>query len=206
MTSPGRVCGVVLAGGRGTRMGGVDKGFVEVAGRPMIEYVIEALVPQVDVLLVSANRNQERYARYGHPVIGDDAQGFQGPLAGMASALRRADAEYLVTVPCDSPLVPPDLVERLRARLDEAGAEICCAHGGGRMQPVFCLLRTDLAPSLDAFLAGGGRKIDAWFAGHRTVTADFSDRPDAFLNVNAPEDVRAMEAELAARAGAAGQH
>jgi molybdenum cofactor guanylyltransferase len=191
------VTGVILAGGEARRMGGQDKGLIEIAGRPMIEYVIDAFRPQVGTLLINANRSHEHYGRYGLPVIADDSQGFNGPLAGMASSMRAAVTEYIATLPCDSPNVPPDLVARLYRRLRAENAEIAVAHSGERMQPVFSLLKCALLGSLMSYLDSGERKIDRWYARHRTATVDFSDRPDTFINVNTPEDIEKIEASLA---------
>ncbi|ROR32320.1 molybdenum cofactor guanylyltransferase MobA [Inmirania thermothiophila] len=195
------VTGAVLAGGRGRRMGGRDKGLLELAGRPLAAHILDALRPQCEALLINANRNREAYEALGVPVVGDALAGFQGPLAGFAAALAAATTPLVATVPCDSPLVPPDLVARLRAALEAAGAEIAVAHDGRRLQPVFALLRRELLPSLEAYLAAGDRKIDLWYPRHRTVEVDFSDRPEAFMNANEPEQL----AELAARVGAGGR-
>jgi len=198
-TPRAELTGVILAGGRARRMGGQDKGLVEVNGAPMVAYVARALRPQVGRLLINANRNVEAYARVsGCEVVSDRLQGFAGPLAGMASAFDRARGRYLLTVPCDSPLIPGDLAERLHGALAEAGAEIAVAHDGERMQPVFALIDRDLQASLEAFLARGGRKIDAWYAAHRVALADLSDRPETFLNVNTPEERAALEDRLRA--------
>lgn len=190
------VSGVILAGGEARRMGGNDKGLVQLAGRPMVEHVLAALRPQVEHVLINANRNHDAYRRFGVPVIADTMSGFQGPLAGMAAALRAVTTPLLVTVPCDSPFVPDCLVARLTRALDDAGADLATAHDGTRMQPVFALLRVELAESLELFLAGGGRKIDRWFADHRVASADFSDQPDTFLNVNTAEEVARIEGRL----------
>jgi molybdenum cofactor guanylyltransferase len=193
---PESVTGVVLAGGAARRMGGSDKGLVRLAGRPMIEYVLDALRPQVGSLLINANRNPDQYGRYGVPVIADERAGFQGPLAGMAAAMQSARTEFMVTAPCDSPFVPADLVRRLAAALETGGADISVAYAEGRLQPVFSLLRTALLGSLVEYLDSGDRKIDLWFSLQRTVTADFSDLPEAFLNINTPDDVREIEARM----------
>ena len=190
------ITGVVLAGGRGRRMGGEDKGLIDLAGSSMAAHVMEALRPQVGALMVNANRNQEAYARLGQPVIADAVGDYSGPLAGMASAMQHAGTTYVVTAPCDSPLVPADLVQRLYQAMDRARAEICVAHDGKRMQPVFALLRCTLLDSILGFLAQGGRKIDQWYALHDTALADFSDRPETFLNVNTPEDRKALQEKL----------
>lgn len=188
------ITGVVLAGGRGRRMGGRDKGLVEFQGRPLIAWVLDALAPQVDALIINANRNTERYADFGYPVVADGLDGFQGPLAGFASGMAYARTPLILTVPCDGPMLPDDLAVRLRKALDEAGAEIAVVSDGQRMQPVYALLSTGLLSSLQAFLGEGARKIDRWYLRHRSVTVDFSDRPETFANINSPEDRLEIEA------------
>lgn len=190
------ITGLILAGGAARRMGGGDKGLTELAGKPLIEYALARLAPQVDALIINANRNVARYADYGHPVVTDQRQGFQGPLAGMASGLKAAETEFMVCAPCDSPLLPEDLVRRLFRQLREQDAELSVAHNGERLQPVFTLMRAALADSLLAFLDGGGRKIDQWFQRHQLAVADFSDQPAAFSNVNSPEELDAMAGSL----------
>ena len=195
------VTGLVLAGGLGRRMGGEDKGLVELAGRPMVEHVLDALRPQVGTVLINANRNRDRYAAYGHPVIADSLEGYMGPLAGVLSALQHLKTEFLVTAPCDAPLVAPDLVRRLHAACVAAGADVVVATDGHRQQPVFLLLRAGVAPALEAYLAGGGRKIDAWFGQVRLAEADFSDATDTFVNVNDPDERRRIEVRLLSTTG-----
>lgn len=190
------ITGLVLAGGLGRRMGGADKGLVTLAGQPMVAHVLAALRPQVGPLLVNANRNAERYAAFAHPVIADETDGYLGPLAGVLTGLRHCTTELLVTAPCDAPLVAPDLVARLHAALAAAAADLAVASDGERQQPVFLLLRAKLAPSLEAYLAGGGRKIDAWFAQLRVAEGNFSDEPDTFVNVNDPGERQRVEARL----------
>ena len=195
------ITGLVLAGGLARRMGGIDKGLVELAGRPMIEHVLHALRPQVGPLLINANRNVDRYAAYGFPVVSDTLQGFMGPLAGVLAALQRLATEFLVTVPCDAPLVASDLVGRLHAACVANDADVAVATDGRRQQPVFLLLRAGTAPSLEAYLSGGGRKIDTWFAGLRLAEADLSDALDTFVNVNDPDERQRLEARLLSTAG-----
>jgi len=190
------VTGLVLAGGQGRRMGGADKGLVPLAGRPMVEHVIEALRPQVGQILLSANRNHELYARYGYRVIADDLGDHQGPLAGVATALRQCSSEFMVVVPCDAPLLPPDLVARLVAACDARDADAAVVSDGERLQPVFLLLRSRVAPALEAYLADGGRRVDGWLGQIRTAEADFSDAPGAFVNVNDPDERQAVEAQM----------
>ena len=194
------VTAVVLAGGRARRMGGEDKGLLEVAGRPMVAHTIAALRPQAAEVVVNANRNAGAYrAITGCRVIADTVGGFAGPLAGMASALEASATRLLLTAPCDSPLVTEELGPRLHAAMIRAGAEIAVAHDGERMQPVFALLAGGLLPDLLAFLAAGERKIDTWYATRHTVTADFSDILDTFLNVNTPQDRDRLERRLTRR-------
>ncbi|MEA3275113.1 MAG: molybdenum cofactor guanylyltransferase MobA [Pseudomonadota bacterium] len=187
------ITGVILAGGRGRRMGGQDKGLLEIDGSPLIMRTIEILKPQVGRLVVNANRNLERYRDLGFPVVQDVVGDFFGPLVGMASALEATTTPYLLTAPCDSPLLPADLCARLYNALKRGDAEISVAHDGTRMQPVFALLRRELLPDLLSYLENGGRKIDTWYAEHRFALADFSDRPKAFFNINTPEEWTALK-------------
>lgn len=191
------ISALVLAGGRATRMGGRDKGLIPLAGKPLVAHVIERLAPQVGQLLINANRHREDYAGFGHPVLADTLADYQGPLAGMLAGLEQIDTALLLTAPCDSPLPPLDYAERMLAARREADAEIAVATDGERWQPVFCLLGRELATSLEAFLAAGDRKIDRWFASHRTVAVNFSDQPQAFANINSPAELTAMEQSLA---------
>jgi molybdopterin-guanine dinucleotide biosynthesis protein A len=190
--SPQQITGVVLAGGLARRMGGQDKGLVEFGGRPLVEWVIDRLRPQVRALVINANRNRDRYARYGYPVIADAMADFQGPLAGFSSALAALETPWMVTVPCDGPYLAPDLVTRLCTALRDQGAELAVASDGQRMQPVYALIPRVLAPSLEAYLMTGERKIDRWYARHQTATADFSDRPDCFANINSSDEVERL--------------
>jgi molybdenum cofactor guanylyltransferase len=194
---------VVLAGGRATRMGGMDKGLVELAGRPMISHVLAALAPQVERVLINANRNHEHYAAFGWPVVADADAGFLGPLAGLAAGMRAASTPLVLTAPCDCPLLAPDLASRLYSALEQERSEIAVPFDGERLQPVFALVKRELADSLAAYLAGGDRKIDRWFAQHRLAQVDFSDRPENFVNVNDPDERAALEIRLA---GSAGRH
>jgi molybdopterin-guanine dinucleotide biosynthesis protein A len=185
------VTGVVLAGGQGRRMGGVDKGLVELDGRPMVAHVLERLAPQVGPILVNANQNADRYAAFGYPVVSDAVGGFAGPLAGLHAGLTRAATPFVVTVPCDSPFLPVDLVERLGERLQRERASLAVAKTFDQPHPVFALVRREVLPGLAAFLEGGGRKIDAWYAALAVVEVSFDDRADAFRNINTPDELAA---------------
>ena len=183
-----QITAVILAGGRGSRMGGVDKGLVDFNGQPLIEHVIQAISTQVRTLLINANRNLVRYQRFGYPVVADSLNDYQGPLAGFLAAMEMAQTPYIVTVPCDGPLLADDLVERLAGALENDEAEIAVAHDGQRMQPVYALIPVALKQSLQRYLEGGDRKIDLWYAQHRVALADFSDLQSTFVNINTKEE------------------
>jgi len=180
-------------------MGGMDKGLVKVAGASMVSWVVRCLEPQVGQILINANRNLETYAELGFGVVADATGEYLGPLAGIASGMAAADTEYLVTAPCDSPLLVEDLVERLHDVAAASGADIVVAHDGERLQPVFALLRRELLGSLQSYLEAGGRKIDRWYGQHRMAVADFSDCPENFLNINEPGDRTQLEQALERR-------
>ena len=170
-------------------MGGVDKGLQELDGQPLVERVLVRLAPQVNRVLISANRNRERYAGFGCPVLGDAIPGYAGPLAGLQAALAHAVTPLLVSAPCDSPFLPADLVARLRAGLEANAADLAVARAGGRVHRAFCLLRRELRPGLDAFLASGERRVGLWHASLKVVEVDFDDEAEAFANVNTLEDL-----------------
>jgi len=193
-----KITAVILAGGRSQRMGGNDKGLLPIQGKPMIEYIIDTLKPQVGQIVINANRNLSQYQQYGYPVIQDMMGEYYGPLVGMASGIQHAHTEFVVTVPCDSPLLPNILVSKLYRQLMHDDAEIAVAHDSERMQPVFALLRCDLLPHLLDYLDTGGRKIDTWYAQHHTTLTDFSAAGHAFMNINNPNDQQAIEKLLPA--------
>ena len=187
------VTGVVLAGGQGSRMGGVDKGLQEFRGKPMAAHAVERLAPQVDELLINANRNPDDYARFGHRVIADEIAGFAGPLAGFERGLAHASGELVATVPCDSPFLPADLIARLRTQLESTDAELAVARTGDQPHPVFTLMRRDVLPSLQRFLGSGQRKIDRWYGDLRVAEVAFDDEADAFLNINTRDELAKLE-------------
>lgn len=188
-----RVTGLILAGGQGRRMGNVDKGLQPLRGRPMVAWVLERLAPQVTEVIVNANQNQAEYARLGCRVVGDEIGGFAGPLAGLQAGLKANVHPFLVTVPCDSPFLPRDLVARLHAALIANHADLAVAKTGDQPHPVFSLVRESLAGHLTKFLQGGGRKIDAWYASLKVVEVPFDDEADAFSNINTPEELAEHE-------------
>lgn len=202
MTIPASdITGLILAGGRGSRMGGADKGLQNFNGMPLALHTMLRLQPQVGELMINANRNLAAYESFGVPVWPDVLPDFAGPLAGFLTGLERAELPYLLTVPCDVPRFPADLVQRLAAAFDDPATEIAMVSapeedGQLRPQPVFCLMRVELLESLVAFTQAGGRKIDRWTEQHRTVLVPFDqsgDDPRAFANTNTIEELHALE-------------
>jgi molybdenum cofactor guanylyltransferase len=186
------ITGLVLAGGLGRRMGGVDKGLQDFRGEPMVAHVIRRLAPQVESLLINANQNIERYAAFGHPVVVDAIGGYAGPLAGLHAGLTACRTPLLVSSPCDSPFLPADLVARLHEALVRDGAELAVARTGAQVHPVFSLVHRHVLPGLTEFLDGGGRKIDYWYGALKVVEVAFDDQPDAFANINTLNELAAL--------------
>jgi molybdenum cofactor guanylyltransferase len=172
-------------------MGGVDKGLVLLDGQPMAAHVLARLEPQVGEVLINANQNLERYRALGHAVVPDEVGGFAGPLAGLHAGLTHASRDFAVTVPCDSPFLPADLVTRLAGALEREGAQLAVAKTFDQPHPVFALVRRDALPGLTAFLGRGGRKIDAWYAALAVVEVSFDDEADAFRNINTAAELSA---------------
>lgn len=207
LIKPNEITGLILAGGRGSRMGGVDKGLQNFNGMPLALHTLTRLQMGggVGPLMINANRNLSAYESFGASVWPDGLADYAGPLAGFLTGLERCETPFLVTVPCDTPLLPLDLVPRLAAALEAADADIAMASAPEvdqegqvqmRSQPVFCLLRVDLLESLVKFTAEGGRKIDAWTALHKTVLVPFNlpdDDPQAFCNANTLGELRQLE-------------
>ncbi|BEI40516.1 molybdenum cofactor guanylyltransferase MobA [Polynucleobacter sp. HIN9] len=197
MIARSEITGLLLAGGRAQRMGGIDKGLVRFQGKPLIEHAIHRLAPQVSSLLINANRNQDIYSHYGYPIVIDENQDFAGPLAGYLAGLKTCKTPYLVTAPCDSPLFPTDLVVVLADQMEKEDANIAYAsshdsEGKIWAQPVFCLMKREVLQSLEEFLANGQRKIDRWFASQDACTAIFANE-SAFANANTPEELAQLE-------------
>ncbi|MGH8706274.1 MAG: molybdenum cofactor guanylyltransferase MobA [Burkholderiales bacterium] len=187
------VTGIVLAGGRGRRMGGVDKGLQLLRGKPMVSWVLGRLAPQVNEVLINANQNLDAYARFGHRVVPDAIAGYAGPLAGLHAGLGAASHPLAVTVPCDSPFLPLDLVARLGRALESDAADLAVAKTGDQPHPVFSLVRCAVLDHLARFLAAGGRKIDAWYATLEVVEVSFDDEAQAFSNINTREELAGFE-------------
>lgn len=187
------ISAVILAGGKGSRLGGQDKGLVLYQGKPLVEHILERIKPQVGNILINANRNHDTYRAYGYPVINDTMRDYQGPLAGFSAAMQVIETEYMITLPCDSPLIPDDLVGRLIASLQDNPSSIAVAHNGQRLQPMHALIPVKLQNSLNKFLANGDRKVALWHAQHHYIATDFSDIPQAFANINTEEQRLRME-------------
>jgi len=188
-----KITGVILAGGLGRRMGGIDKGLQKLRGQPMVHWVVERLAPQVEELLINANQNGARYAAFGHRVVPDQIPGFAGPLAGLHAALSAASHPLVATAPCDSPFLPDDLVFRLFSALTAAHADLAVARTFDQAHPVFCLCKRGVLPHLSEFLESGGRKIDRWYSTLNIVEVAFDDEADAFENINTREELGRFE-------------
>ncbi len=191
-----RITGVVLAGGRGSRMGGLDKGLQNHLGRPLVQHARQRLSPQVGNMSINANRHTDVYASFGGPVWPDATRNYAGPLAGFLAGLTHCETPYLVTVPCDTPHFPTDLVARLATDMVAHNAPMAMAatHGvaGVQLQPVFCLMATSVKASLAAFLQTGQRKVEHFAALHGCVQVVFEDE-SAFANANTADELEALQ-------------
>ncbi|KJG58969.1 molybdopterin-guanine dinucleotide biosynthesis protein A [Photobacterium kishitanii] len=187
MPTPEQTHWIILAGGQASRMGGNDKGLIELAGQPFIQHVIDILAPQTSHISINANRNQDIYRQYGD-VFGDSIENYPGPLGGMHAALHHINNDWIGFVPCDCPQLPHDLVARM-ATACQPDTDIAVAHNGEHIQPVVTLLHRRILPKLEAFLANGDRKIILLYRQCNMITVDFSDQADAFINLNTPEEL-----------------
>ncbi len=190
------VSAIILAGGRATRMNGVDKGLIQFQNKPLIQHIINRLLPQVGEIIINANREIAQYEAFGLQVLQDAIQDFVGPLAGVALGLSHAKHDLVLFVPCDSPLLPLDLAQRLYNGMLESRTDIAVACSDGDAHPVFCLCKKSLLPSLQAFLDKGERKVGAWQKNQKYCEVDFSDCIDALVNLNTLEDLAALEHTL----------
>lgn len=188
-----QVSAIILAGGLAKRMGGVDKGLVTLQQKPLIQHVINRLQPQVDELLINANRELLHYKNLGYPIFEDEQTDFIGPLAGFNLGLKYGKHDYLLTAPCDSPLLPMDLAQRLMRGLTEQQADIAVATCADKTHPVFSLCKKSVLPSLTDYLENGGRKVSMWQKSLKYIEVDFSDCSDAFINLNTLEEIIALE-------------
>ena len=191
-----RVTCLILSGGRATRMNGVDKGLVSLQQKPLIAHVIARLKLQVDEIFINANREIEQYEAFGLPILQDENADFIGPLAGFSLGLQHAKHDYILTVPCDSPLLPLDLVERLYNGMAASRMDIAVASSAGNTHPVFCLMKKSVLPSLQAYIESGERKVSAWQKSQKYIEVDFNDCDEAFTNLNTFKDLAALELKL----------
>ena len=187
------ITAVILAGGQGRRMGGQDKGLIEFDGKPLVAILVEQLSQQDVAIIINANRNHQQYQKLGYPVISDTLEDYQGPLAGFASAMAAVSSRFILTLPCDGPLLGDDYVTRFIASYTQNAAPVQVAFDGNRLQPVHALLKVDLLASLNRFLDDGDRKIDRWYAQHDYQRVDFSDCPSMFRNINTPADRESLQ-------------
>ncbi len=193
MNDQNKVTGVVLAGGLARRMNNQDKGLVDYNNRPMVSYAIDAIAQVASTVFINANRNLAEYKKLGYPVISDQTDSFDGPLAGVLSAMENAKTDILCVMPCDSPLIRAEHLTQLIDALTENNADITVAFDGERIHPVFLALKTSLQASLKQYLERGDRKIDLWLAQHNLLKVDFSDDADIFLNINTLDELNALE-------------
>ena len=190
------ISGIILAGGLATRMNGVDKGLVRLQQKPLIAHVIARLAHQVDEIFINANREIEQYQAFGDQVLQDENADFIGPLAGFSLGLQHAKHEYVLTVPCDSPLLPLDLAKRLLSGIAASRADIAVASSEENAHPVFCLMKKSVLPSLQVYIESGERRVSAWQKSQKYIEVDFSDCSDAFTNLNTFDDLADLELKL----------
>ncbi len=196
MSQQNSITAILLAGGAGRRMGGEDKGLLKLKDKPLVEWVLARIEPQVDEILISANRNLERYRTFGFVVLPDKTEDYAGPLAGIARGLLDAKHELILSVPCDTPFLPDDLVARLLATLNAGHYDLAVPVIAGAGQHAICLMRRQVGANLAVYLAQGGRKVQEWQAGLKCAHADFSDAAPFFVNLNQPEQLAALEGRL----------
>ncbi len=195
MNNQTKVTGVILAGGLARRMNNQDKGLINYKGRPMVSYAIAALSSVADQSIINANRSQEHYQQFGLPVVADQTGSFDGPLAGVLTAMIHTDAQILVVMPCDSPFFKAEHLQKLLSTRAEYDADVAVAFDGERLHPVFLALKTSLKNSLQDYLASGQRKVDRWLEQQKMVKGDFSNDPEIFININTLTDLSELEAK-----------
>ncbi len=196
LISQNNITAVILAGGKGRRLDGQDKGLVLYHNKPLIEHILEKIKTQVSTVLINANRNHASYSTYGYTVIKDEMLNYQGPLAGFSTAMKNVETEYIITLPCDGPLISDDLVARLRRCLKHDPTKIAVAHDGQRLQPTYALIPISYLSDLNRFMQKGGRSIYQWYAEHTIIPCDFSDIPHIFTNINTEQQRQQMEQKM----------
>lgn len=184
---------VILAGGSSRRMHGKDKGLLPLHGKPLISHVIERIAPQTEHLYINCNNNRDRYSDFGYPLLSDTLPGGLGPLAGLLGAMESSDSDYILSIPCDTPYLPTDLLARMCNNLRQNKAEVCTVSDGERTHPVILLASRQLKNGLHEYIHSGGRKVLDWYKRQNHCITDFSDQPDAFANINTPEQLQMAE-------------
>lgn len=184
------ITGVILAGGQSRRMKGIDKGLLQLDNKPLIKYAIDKIKPQTSNIFINTNSHIQDYAKFGFQIVEDDFQGHPGPLAGISACLNLANTEFLLCVPCDSPLLPDNLGVNLYQAIKQHNADIAYSHDGTRAQPLFALIRTSLATSVAEYLMSGNNKVETWYKQHKAIECDFSDQAVEFLNINSEQDLQ----------------
>jgi molybdopterin-guanine dinucleotide biosynthesis protein A len=195
-TNTQNITAVILAGGKGSRLGGIDKGLVKLNNLPLVQHLVNRIQPQVSNIIISANRNIDSYKLLGFPVYKDEISDYAGPLAGILKALHHCDTEWLLIVPADSPFIPTDLATRLMQNIDDA--KLVIPHDGEHLHPTFALIHKSLQDSLNNYLAKGERKARAWMLQQPHTIVDFSDQADAFININTEDELQNAEKHFAA--------
>ena len=170
-----------------------DKGLLLLAGKPLVKHVLERIAPQVSQLMINCNRHADEYARFGYPIYADSVDDFPGPMAGFHSALQHSDSELFLFVPCDTPLLPIDLLDRLVAVMTRDNSDVCTVSDGERLHPVILLAKRGALAGLEDNLRQGHHKVMQWFEEQRHSVADFSERPEAFINLNTSADLNRLE-------------
>ncbi|MEQ1485066.1 molybdenum cofactor guanylyltransferase MobA [Methyloglobulus sp.] len=196
MDTQTKVIGVILAGGLARRMNNQDKGLIQFKGQPMVSYAIAAMNTVADQTIINANRNIPEYQAFGLPVISDQTDSFDGPLAGVLTAMMFAETGVLLVMPCDSPLVKADHLRKLLSARAETDADVAVAFDGERLHPVFLAIKVSLQPSLHDYLQSGQRKMDTWLEQQKIVKTDFSAEPGIFTNINSMTELSALEAQV----------
>ncbi len=191
-----KLSAIILSGGRATRMRGLDKGLVQLQNKPLVQHVIERIAPQVDEILINANREIQQYKRFDLPILQDNDPDYIGPLAGFSLGLAHCKYDYLLTTPCDSPLLPKDLANRLMNSLIKKTAEIAVAKSDGNAHPVISLMNKSVLSSLLAYIRSGGRKVSTWQKSLRYIEVEFDDCSEAFINLNTFEELNTLDLKL----------
>ena len=190
------ITGIILSGGQGQRLNGQDKGLLRIVNKPLIRFIIDAIKPQVETLIISANRNTTEYREFGYPVISDQSPQHLGPLAGISATLSKTETPLSLITPCDSPFLPMDLASRLLSELINNNSDIAIAHDGERLQHMYSLIRRSVLNDLNLALANNHLKVQRWMLQQQHCLVDFSDCTDCFLNINRPEDIISAEERL----------